>query len=90
MKNDNTLKKWAERRAKIIIQMRPTTEHELLKALKNNYNGYHIKRGKYAKVYAEIWSDTKIGVVNFSVPSCTKFYKRDKKGYIINLEYFEK
>ena len=92
-------KKDAQERVKYLASYLPsegiTNEHDLIKRCSKLFDGYMITQTKKgAKVYAEIQYGGKGNFYaagkTFLVPSCRKFYTRDPKGFIINLEYFEK
>lgn len=90
-------KKEAHERLKYLASYLPsegiTNEHDLIKRCTRLFDGYMITQGKKgAQIYAELQYKGFAHVVSvrFTVPSCRKFYKRDRKGYIINLEYFSK
>lgn len=91
-------KKDAQERLKYLASYLPsegiTNEHDLIKRCTKLFDGYMITKSKKgdAQVYAEIqYSGIKyVASIRFRVPSCRKFYKRDRKRHIINLEYFGK
>jgi hypothetical protein len=98
MKKNAALQKNAELCADLVLSNNPKTEHELIKLLSKFFDGFSIKQYKWGKITcADVTAEhvggkdfNEYGDVNFYVPSCKTFYKRDKKGFIINIEYFGK
>ena len=99
MKPNKELTKQAEQLADIVLSKNPKNEHKLLRVLRAvGFTGYSVKKNKElsgcADVEAEIFSTKgnvrgEIGVVNFVVPSCKTFYKRNAKGFIYNIEWYD-
>lgn len=79
-----------------VLEAAPKNEYQLIKQMEKYFTGIHLrqlKNGKF-KAYGEIVEDTtntKIsmeGNITFIVPSCTKSFTRNEKGYILNQNEF--
>jgi hypothetical protein len=81
-----------------VLAASPKNERQLINEMTKYFTGFSLKQKPNGKFHAsgEICEETnfinnsvKIGCINFTVPSCTVSFDRDKEGKILNHKQFD-